>query len=391
MRFVLSVVVERGETTLADVRGAFERTLAFHASKEPISFDRSFEDDLMEDIPAYQRVLAAKGAVRLADHHLSADGVHAYVTSGDHGYEVTFGVLGLTCECPAASKFYRGQICKHQACAIHDLLFEDGVDEEARARTIYNCGYVFGDKLTIGTRISLALELLTRWKLVERIADGWRATPMGDVAVPTGFDLLLVHQVAERIGAGSSATYREIAGWAVQDYFANEKDRDRWAAAVDAWIREVDEHSITLPTKYRGDFERGLEDLARVCLLYEKSAAALDRPEIAEQARAAAGAIRYGVAPELVPLMALQLPQLGRARTRYLHERGIANLADLAGADPKRLADPRRAPEIYVREWIERAKEIHNARAVAAADREEADQEFDELVARFRLDPAALT
>jgi len=40
--------------------------------------------------------------------------------------------------------------------------------------------------------------------------------------------------------------------------------------------------------------------------------------------------------------------------------------------------------------WVEKAREIHNARAVARADGQEADQEFDELVSRFRLDPAAL-
>lgn len=34
---------------------------------------------------------------------------------------------------------------------------------------------------------------------------------------------------------------------------------------------------------------------------------------------------------------------------------------------------------------------FHQARAVAKADREEADPEFDELISRFRLDPAALS
>ena len=60
-------------------------------------------------------------------------------------------------------------------------------------------------------------------------------------------------------------------------------------------------------------------------------------------------------------------------------------------ADPAKLGDPKSAPEAFVREWVSHAREIHQARAVAAADREEADREFDELISRFRLDPAALS
>lgn len=89
--------------------------------------------------------------------------------------------------------------------------------------------------------------------------------------------------------------------------------------------------------------------------------------------------------------MGLGLPQLGRARARYLHEQGVRGVEDLAAADPAKLADPRRAPEGLVRGWVERAREIQRARAVAVADRQEADEEFDQLVARFELDPDALT
>ena len=60
-------------------------------------------------------------------------------------------------------------------------------------------------------------------------------------------------------------------------------------------------------------------------------------------------------------------------------------------ADPAKLGDPKRAPEAFVREWVSHAREIHQARAVAADDREEADPEFDELISRFRLDPAAVS
>jgi hypothetical protein len=145
-----------------------------------------------------------------------------------------------------------------------------------------------------------------------------------------------------------------------------------------------------LPTKYRGDFESRLDELSGVCRLYEQAARALGKEEIAAASKAATSAVLYGVAPELVPLMALRLPQLGRARSRFLFEKGVANLHDLVNADSAKLADPKRAPRATVESWIEDAKKIHAARVVAVADREEADAEFDELITRFRIDPAAL-
>jgi hypothetical protein len=40
---------------------------------------------------------------------------------------------------------------------------------------------------------------------------------------------------------------------------------------------------------------------------------------------------------------------------------------------------------------VSRAQEIHQARAVAKADRKESDPELDELISRFRFDPTALS
>jgi helicase len=401
MRFVLAVVVERGETTMADIVSAFERTLAYHQRPEPIVFDRPFEDDLMEDIPAYQRVREAKGAICLSCDRLTPDGVHATVSSahGGDGYEVTISINGISCTCPAAAKYYRNQICKHAACAIHELIFGEGIEPEVRIRAIYNCGHIFSKTLDAGTRLNQTLRILSAWGLIEPAGAAWRATPVGSVAVASGFDLLLVRQVSARIANAPDARYDEVALWAVEDFYADEKQRARWLPAVRDWIGEVDEKEIPLPEKYRGDFERGRDELGRVCSLYEQTAAALGRQRMVESARKAAQSLRYGVKPELVPLMALGFPQLRRARTRYLFDRGVRNLADLAAADPEAISNPRHAPTALVRDWVERAREIQAAReasvggeaaATGGAAEPGPDGEFDALIARFRLDPAAL-
>src|SRR5690606_19967451 len=53
MRFVLGVIADRGEATFADVGAAFSWTLAHHQQPSEIAAARSFEEDLMEDIPSY--------------------------------------------------------------------------------------------------------------------------------------------------------------------------------------------------------------------------------------------------------------------------------------------------------------------------------------------------
>lgn len=389
MRFVLAVVVEGGETSRSTISTAFDCSLAQQQNSEEVRFDRPFEEDVMEDLPAYERAL--KGGVALESYELVPEGVRAKV-SGSTGrlYEVTIGVTGSECSCPAAQQWYRNEICKHQACAIHDLLFGEGVSPEVRFRTIYICGHVLGATLDAGTRLEQALQILTAWQLIERCPGGWRSTPMGEVALASGLDLLLIHEATDRIRTAEDVTHSDVARWAVQDYIAEQDRRGRWSVAVEEWLAEVDERKIKLPERYRGDFEAGLESLAQVCVLYAGTAEALGKPAIAAAARHAAGAVRYGVAPELVPLRALDFPQLRRARCRYLFERGVRDVGDLAAAEPAELADPRRAPEAYVRAWIEQARRIHDARAPAETDRDEAAAELDEIVSRFRIDPAAL-
>ncbi|HUB21440.1 MAG TPA: DEAD/DEAH box helicase [Streptosporangiaceae bacterium] len=386
MRFVLAVVVERGETTRDDVGRAFERTLAHHEQRAEVAFDRTLRDDLMEDLPAYDK--ARQDGVTLVGYALTTEGVNAIVDSRGKRYKVQLTLTEFSCSCPARSRYFRGQVCKHQALVVHELLFGTATEPEARARTLYLCGHEFGPVLDIGTRLSEALGLLLTWGLAEKVPGGWRATELGQVASASGFDLLLVHQVADRLHGAAVGDYRMIARWAVEDFHADPRDREKWLTAVTGWLDEAERTTINLPVRYRGDWEQGLDRLAQVCGLYERAARSLGRDDLTAAARDAAGALRYGVAPALVPLMALGFPQLRRARARRLYDRGVRDVADLAWADPAQLVDSR-LPRAYLDDWVQKATEIFEA-TKTQPDRDENPEGFDDLVARFRLDPAAL-
>jgi len=389
MRFILAVAADRGECTMADLATAIQHTLWYHEDPREISFDREFSADIMEDIPSFERV---NDDIWLKDAWVVADGVAGEVVSGSKVYTFSLSLTGERCSCPAKSKWRPREVCKHLACAIHHLLFGAGVDQEIQSRAIYVAAHRFRKTLDLGTKIRVAVNLLRSWGLLEHVPGAIRATALGELAATSGLDLLLIRTANDRIKSYSKVpTVREVAAWVIEDYFADESKRHRWLQAADAWLSEVDVKRFKLPERYRGDFERGLEELGRLATLYAEIAESLGKPEVADVCRVTRGCLQYGVAPELIPLAALRIPQLGRARCRFLYsEKGIRSLEDLAEADPSRIAGPT-APLALTRQWVEAAQRILSAKKqIATRPKHERRQEIDDLLGRFRVDQLML-
>ncbi len=395
MRFVLAVIADHGETTLDDIADVYVNTFSHYLAGDEISFDRSFEEDIMEDIPSFQKVKKAGGSIFMKNHNLLPDGVKAGIVSRkpdgkENSYEVTIKLTGVECTCPAAKRWHRHEVCKHAACAIHSLIFGENIDAEARARTIYNCGHVFAGTLNSGTKLAKAVEILEMWHLLEKVPGAWQVTPIGEIAVQTYFDLLLVREVQKQVAESEEADYRTVVQWVVENYFADEKVRPRWHQAIKGWLNEVSIDKIPMPTGYRGDFENQREELAQVCRLYEKAARTLGKEELEQAAMDASKAIHYGVAPEVAPLLALNLAQLGRARARHLYDAGIHDVSDLAEANEKHIAGLCRVSGTIAQNWISRAQEIHNTKNVRSDILSTSDPSIDDLLSRFNIDPVAL-
>jgi replicative superfamily II helicase len=389
MRFLLAVVADRGEATMADLASAFRQTLWFHERPEEIRFDRPFAEDIMEDIPAYERVTPD---MRIDRVWTVADGVAGSVVSGEHTYNFSLRFSGEECTCPARAKWRRQDFCKHLALVVHELLFSKKVDPEIRNRALYAAAHRFRRTLDLGTKMAEAVGLLCAWKLMEKVPGGYRVTPVGALASASFMDLLLIRTAEERIrSARGIAAPLKVAGWVIEDYFADERKVDKWREAAAPWLSEVDVKKIRLPEKYRGDFERGLEELGRVCLLYGEIAASLGKPELAEACRSARGCLQYGVAPELIPLAALRIPQLGRARCRALYTAGIRTLEQLADSSFALRAVPK-VLEPWIARWNEAAGKMLQARArIRTVPEETRNKEVDDFLSRFRVDQLALT
>jgi hypothetical protein len=389
MRFLLAITADRGETTLSDLTEAMRHTLWYHEQPEEISFERPFRDDIMEDIPAYKRVTPE---MRVDSVRPVADGVAGSVKYGSkvHDFELRFS--GMDCDCEARSKWRKKEVCKHLACAIHDLLFGERVGPEIRSRAIYAAAHLFHSTLDLGTKIREAVSLLQRWNLLEAVPGGFRASPVGALAANSSLDLLLIRTARDRIQKVEGIpSPKEVANWVIEDSFVEENKRDRWLNAVEPWLDEIDVKRIKLPEKFRGDFERGLESLGQVASLYGEIADSLAKPEIAEVCRLTRGCLQYGVSSELIPLISLRIPQLSRARCRFLYnERGIKGLEDLVHANPEKLKGPR-APLTLTQKWVETAREMWKGRnRIVKATEEKRDQEIDDFLTGFQADQLSL-
>jgi len=389
MRFLLAVTADRGEVTISDLADAVRQTLWYHEQPSDIDFERPLRADIMEDLPSFSRVTPDMRVERAWE---VADGVAGTVISGPKRYNFSLRFSGEHCDCPARAQYYRQDVCKHLALAIHHLLFGHGVEGEIRSRALYACAHRFRRTLDLGTKIREAVGLLRSWNLLESVPGGFRATPVGALAANSSLDLLLIRTAHDRIREFRGIpSPRDIAGWVVEDYFAEETKRDKWLRAIEPWLSEIDVKRIKLPERYRGDLERGIEELGQLATLYGEIAAGLGKPEVDEVCRVTRGCLQYGVAPELIPLAALRIPQLGRARCRFLYdERGIRGLEDLAKADPEKLAGPHAALAL-TRQWVEAARNMWRARErMVKAPEEEWNQEVDDFLTTFRVDQLSL-
>jgi len=388
MRFLLAATADRGEVTLSDLAAAVEQTLWFHGRPEKIAFDRPFEADIMEDIPSYERVTPD---MRVERAWPVADGVAGSIVSGDKVYNFSLRFSGEDCTCPARAKWRRQDVCKHLALAIHELLFQPHFDAEVRNRALYAAAHRFRKTLDLATKIQQAVDLLCAWKLLEKVPGGYQATPVGTLAAGSLLDLLLIRSADDRIRkCKGSATPAEVATWIIEDFFADEAKVEKWKTAATAWLTEVDRKKFKLPERYRGDFERALEELGQVASLYAEIAASQGKPELVDTCRRTRGCLQYGVAPELIPLASLRLPQLGRARCRALYQAGIHNVDELADVSSVPRAVPK-ALESWLPGWVEAArrmvKDKQQLKSAGGADRK---KQVDDFLTSFRVDQLLL-
>ncbi|NLG78900.1 MAG: hypothetical protein GX492_03590 [Firmicutes bacterium] len=131
MRFLLTVISDRGEATLQDAVDALRASFWYHLEPQPIEFDRPFHADMMEDIPSFARV---DSSIRLERAFPVPDGVAGSVASGDRLYNFSLTIAGEDCTCEAKRKWRPRETCKHPACGIHSWRWPSATSSKHFAR-----------------------------------------------------------------------------------------------------------------------------------------------------------------------------------------------------------------------------------------------------------------
>ena len=116
MRFLLTVISDRGEATLQDAVDALRASFWYHLEPQSIEFDRPLHADMMEDIPSFARV---DSSIRLERAFPVPDRVAGSVASGDRLYNFSLTIAGEDCTCEAKRKWGPRETCKQPACGIH--------------------------------------------------------------------------------------------------------------------------------------------------------------------------------------------------------------------------------------------------------------------------------
>ena len=390
MHFILSTCADRGIVNLELLSETFKKSLWYEEDRKKISFNHPFKSDIMEDISSFAKVTKD---INVEDIWVVPDGVAGLVKSGSKKYDFSLRITGMNCSCPEEKKHKRPDVCKHLACAIHHLLFNIEVDDEARGRAVYAAAHLFRKTLDLGTKIREAVGLLRMWRFVEFVPGGFQATPVGILALNSNLDLLLIRTANDRIRSlRTTPTPESVVTWIIEDYFSDATKEKKWLETMELWIKEESEiKHIKLPEKSRGDFDRCLEQLEQLATLYAEVAKSYGKPEIAEVCNKARGCLQYGVTPELIPLITLRIPQLGRARCRNLYDQhNIRNIEDLANADPVILAGTD-IPLNITQQWIETAKRmLETRRRIASLPPEEQRKEIDNYLTTFQVDHLSL-
>jgi helicase len=111
------------------------------------------------------------------------------------------------------------------------------------------------------------------------------------------------------------------------------------ALVLKSWIEEVPEDTIL--EKYDvwpGDLHMMIETAQWLLVAYAnllEVSSWCKRKEVPQEMKILSQRVKYGVKPELLPL--LSIPGIGRVRARRLYNAGFKTLADLARASPKEL------------------------------------------------------
>jgi helicase len=214
---------------------------------------------------------------------------------------------------------------------------------------------------------SLPLDRLLNTGLITIVDDRYRCTELGHIAATLyihPLTVLFIKGTFEKLHTDDELDLQSMISMALRAHIieggqkAPLSNHEAIVTAVMEWINEDSEEEILRSkTVTPGDLHELMTELDRIMNAASHVAALLGLIRLSKSLSITSKRIRLGVKENLIPIIELSIPSVGRKLARRLYDLGYTNTEELARATPEELMEVVQLPENTVKaikEFIEK-------------------------------------
>jgi replicative superfamily II helicase len=214
---------------------------------------------------------------------------------------------------------------------------------------------------------SLPLDRLLNTGLITIVDDRYRCTELGHIAATLyihPLTVLFIKGTFEKLHTDDELDLQSMISMALRAHIieggqkAPLSNHEAIVRAVMEWINEDSEEEILRSkTVTPGDLHELMTELGRIMNAASHVAALLGLIRLSKSLSITSKRIRLGVKENLIPIIELSIPSVGRKLARRLYDLGYTNTEELARATPEELMEVVQLPENTVKaikEFIEK-------------------------------------
>jgi replicative superfamily II helicase len=201
----------------------------------------------------------------------------------------------------------------------------------------------------------LPLDRLMDNGMIYTVAEKYRCTELGHIAASMylhPLTILFIKNAFKKLHTEDELELELMINIAIKALIVETGERPRLAnqAAVEKalieWVNEMPEEDILRARSIdAGDFHELTEEVARMSSAASITARLLGLAKLSRTFSVVSKRVRHGIKEDLIPLIDLSIPSLGRKLLRKLYDLGYLDLKELARAPAEELLGLAKLPE----------------------------------------------
>jgi hypothetical protein len=333
-----------------NAQGLLDSLLASSNQQNQKRPDRMNRDGVQVEEKRYQKLQRAPTTVRILS--ISKHRIEAVVQElGGAWVNCSFSIRnGAKCECVQrrfgntwGEASERTRLCNHLLMAAK-YLFSMPTTKPYTEELIIRS---FSD--------ILPLDRLMDNGMIYTVAEKYRCTELGHIAASMylhPLTILFIKNAFKKLHTEDELELELMINIAIKALIVETGERPRLAnqAAVEKalieWVNEMPEEDILRARSIdAGDFHELTEEVARMSSAASITARLLGLAKLSRTFSVVSKRVRHGIKEDLIPLIDLSIPSLGRKLLRKLYDLGYLDLKELARAPAEELLGLAKLPE----------------------------------------------